>query len=64
MARIGLALRTEERDKLRDVLQEIESDVQWFFACSGAISSHDMASIIRDVRRRIDENRKLIYGDK
>ena len=61
--RRGLLLRTDERNKLREVLKEIEADVRWYFGCGGAVSREDMVGMIMDVKRRIDENKKLIYGD-
>jgi len=47
--------------QMRDALREINQDVQWFFSCGGAISREDMMMIIRDVRRRVDKVRAIVW---
>jgi hypothetical protein len=54
---------TSEIEHLRAALREIDSEIQWFFSCGGAISSDDLRCIIRSVRERIDDVRGIVWPD-
>lgn len=62
MARVGVALRIKERDKLRSVLREIDEVLRWYRQTSGALSHYDMVQILKQVQSKVDAERDLIYG--
>lgn len=61
MARTGIKLRTEERDKLRSALQAIDAELRWFRDAGGAVSRDDLVGMIRDTLKHIDAVRDLVY---
>ena len=50
-----------EEQQLREALIGIEDDVRWYFTCGGAISRDDLVAIMRDVQRRIDGVRHILW---
>ena len=62
MARLSIALRTQERDSLRAVLQDIDQILAWYRATSGSLSHHDMLGMLEQVQSKIEAARELVYS--
>lgn len=50
-------------DKLRAALQTIDEGLDWFFAAAGAVSSHEMAEMIRRTKKKIDAVAGVVWPE-
>lgn len=55
---------SQEPNLMREALQKIYEDTDFFSSAGGAVSRHDMASMIRSARRRIDNIRLTVWPEE